>query len=68
MFYVQVFGHQDVSILDGGLPKWIKDGGPIVGTPPVDPVPVKYEIKEKRNIVRYMKDIQEALRNGDIQV
>ena len=25
----RVFGHQDVAVLDGGLPKWIADGHPV---------------------------------------
>jgi thiosulfate/3-mercaptopyruvate sulfurtransferase len=31
----KVFGHRDVSLLDGGLPKWISEGRPIEDLPPV---------------------------------
>jgi len=31
----QVFGHKDVSLLDGGLPKWIAEGRPIEDLPPM---------------------------------
>jgi thiosulfate/3-mercaptopyruvate sulfurtransferase len=29
------FGHQDISVLDGGLPKWLSEGRPIEDLPPV---------------------------------
>lgn len=29
----QLFGHNQVSILDGGLPKWLAKGGPVVSGP-----------------------------------
>jgi thiosulfate/3-mercaptopyruvate sulfurtransferase len=30
----RVFGHADVAVLDGGLPKWIAEGRPVEDTPP----------------------------------
>ena len=31
----RVFGHRDVAVLDGGLPKWIAEGRPVEDLPPV---------------------------------
>jgi len=31
----RVFGHDDVAVLDGGLPKWINDGFPVEDMPPM---------------------------------
>jgi len=31
---LRVFGHRDVSILDGGLPKWQAEGRPVTDEPP----------------------------------
>jgi thiosulfate/3-mercaptopyruvate sulfurtransferase len=31
----RVFGHQDVSVLDGGLKKWLAEGRPVDDLPPV---------------------------------
>ncbi|HEX7006635.1 MAG TPA: 3-mercaptopyruvate sulfurtransferase [Alphaproteobacteria bacterium] len=30
----RVFGHDDVAVLDGGLPKWRREGRPVEATPP----------------------------------
>ncbi len=30
----RVFGHNDVAVLDGGLPKWLREGRPVEETPP----------------------------------
>jgi thiosulfate/3-mercaptopyruvate sulfurtransferase len=32
---LRVFGHPDVAILDGGLPKWLAEGRPVTDEPPV---------------------------------
>ncbi len=31
---LRVFGHRDVAILDGGLPKWLAEGRPVTDEPP----------------------------------
>lgn len=31
----RVFGHRDVAVLDGGLPKWLREGRPIEDLPPM---------------------------------
>ena len=30
---MQLYGHNRVSILDGGLPKWISEGGEVISGP-----------------------------------
>jgi thiosulfate/3-mercaptopyruvate sulfurtransferase len=30
----RVFGHRDVAVLDGGLPKWLREGRPVEDRPP----------------------------------
>ena len=30
----RVFGHKDVAVLDGGLPKWLREGRPVEDRPP----------------------------------
>jgi len=31
----RTFGHTDISVLDGGLPKWLREGRPVEDLPPV---------------------------------
>jgi len=31
----RVFGHEDVAVLDGGLPKWLAEGRPVEDIPPL---------------------------------
>jgi len=31
----RTFGHRDVSVLDGGFPKWLREGRPVEDLPPV---------------------------------
>lgn len=32
---LRVFGHKDVAVLDGGLPKWLAEGRPVEDSPPL---------------------------------
>ena len=31
----RAFGHKDVAVLDGGLPKWLREGRPVEDLPPI---------------------------------
>src|ERR1700722_15749442 len=35
---IGVFGHDDTAVLDGGLPKWVKEGRPVRDQEPLGPV------------------------------
>jgi thiosulfate/3-mercaptopyruvate sulfurtransferase len=39
----RVFGHERVAVLDGGLPKWEREGRPLAGAAPPAPVPARFE-------------------------
>ena len=63
-----MFGHSDVSILDGGLPRWLHEGGPINTDSATTPTPVSYTAALNKDLVRNMEDIVEALKNKNVQV
>ncbi|KAA1068255.1 hypothetical protein PGTUg99_030061 [Puccinia graminis f. sp. tritici] len=41
---LNAYGHLQVSVLDGGLPRWIKEECPVEIGSPVDPEPSKYTL------------------------
>jgi len=43
MLFVQLFGHTHVAILDGGIPSYLKSGGPTESGPPQMPQPATYK-------------------------
>ena len=55
----RVFGHQDVAVLDGGLPKWLAEGRP-VDDQPLHPRERPFTVRFNRNIVR---DFNQVLAN-----
>ena len=65
---MQVFGHHEVSILDGGLPKWLDENHPVVKDPPPSHAPVKYNAKMRKDLVKNMEDVVKALRSKNAQV
>jgi thiosulfate/3-mercaptopyruvate sulfurtransferase len=41
---MQAYGHPQVSVLDGGLPRWIKEECPVETGSPIDPEPSQYTL------------------------
>jgi thiosulfate/3-mercaptopyruvate sulfurtransferase len=58
-FMFKLYGHEHVSILDGGLPKWIAEGGPVESGPPNDIKPVKYTGKYHKELHRTFEETLE---------
>lgn len=63
----RVFGHEDVAILDGGLPKWIAENRP-VDDAPVRPDPRHFTARVNNLLVRSVEQIQANLENRREQV
>lgn len=64
----KAFGHSDISILDGGLSKWLAEGLPVSTDDPNSITPVNYSAIPREDLVKNMNEVIEALRKGDIQV
>jgi thiosulfate/3-mercaptopyruvate sulfurtransferase len=65
---LETFGHQDVSVLDGGLPKWRREGHPVESgkAAPVRDWHVNPKFDATR--VRSLEQVADALATGSAQV
>ncbi|MBV9236114.1 MAG: 3-mercaptopyruvate sulfurtransferase [Xanthobacteraceae bacterium] len=63
----QLFGAENVFILDGGLPRWKAEGRPLEAGP-VQRAPRQFAAKQPTKIVAGLSDVQSALANRSAQV
>lgn len=63
----RVFGHADVAVLDGGLPKWLAEGRPVDDTPP-QPRERHFTARLDHSLVRDKEQILANLRSRHEQV
>ncbi|MBM3518380.1 MAG: 3-mercaptopyruvate sulfurtransferase [Alphaproteobacteria bacterium] len=63
----RVFGHADVAVLDGGLPKWRAEGRPTTTTVP-GPAPRAYRARYDSGLVRALGDMRANLASRREQV
>ena len=54
-WYLKIFGHEDVRLLDGGRQKWIEEGREMTNAPPAPP-PVAYTAKDRDETIRIRRD------------
>ena len=60
----RLMGHDDVAVLDGGLPKWIKDGHPVDDAPPI--IKDRHMVAARRDaMVCDVTDVAHAAKLGD---
>jgi thiosulfate/3-mercaptopyruvate sulfurtransferase len=52
----RVFGHDDVAVLDGGLPKWLSEGRRVTGEE-TTPTPQRFAASFRRHMVRGAADM-----------
>ncbi|MEM6660844.1 MAG: 3-mercaptopyruvate sulfurtransferase [Pseudomonadota bacterium] len=63
----RVFGHTDVAVLDGGLPKWVAEGRP-VDDEEVDPRERHFTGRRNAAMVRDVTQMARAVKLGDEQI
>lgn len=63
----RVFGHDRVSVLSGGLPKWQKEGHPTSSTPR-DITEQQFTAKYDQNLVKNIEQIFENIENQHFQM
>jgi len=64
---LKAFGVSDVRILEGGLPKWIKEGRPLEEGA-ANPQPRHFTARLDHSFVASLDDVRRALANGSAQV
>ena len=63
----RAMGHQDVAILDGGLPKWMAEGRPVVDDPPA-PRERHFTARLDNRLVRSVDDVKALVENRREQI
>jgi thiosulfate/3-mercaptopyruvate sulfurtransferase len=63
----RVFGHLDVAVLDGGLPKWLAEGRPVDDEPPVTR-DRHFTARKDQSLVRDVTEVAAAMKLGSEQI
>ncbi len=63
----RLFGHEDVAVLNGGLPKWVAEGRPVEDLPPV-PRERHFTARQNNFLVRNVAQVIENIETGREQV
>ena len=63
----RVFGHEDVAVLDGGLPKWRAEGRPVEAGVP-EPRERHFTGRKNAALVRDVTQVAEAVKLGSEQI
>ncbi len=66
--FLQVFGHLNVSVLDGGLTYWKQSQYPVQTGPPQIPCPQPYTATHNPDLVKTMQQVLKYLNSGEAQV
>jgi thiosulfate/3-mercaptopyruvate sulfurtransferase len=64
----RVMGHDDVAVLDGGLPKWLREGRPVETGPARLPQPAVFTPRFRPALVRGLEAVRAELASGSAQV
>lgn len=63
----RLMGHEDVRVLDGGLPKWIAEGRPLEDMPPVARER-HFTVRRHPGLVRSLAQVEAKLASGEATV
>lgn len=61
----KVFGHDDIAVLDGGLPKWKAENRPLDDGPPIKPQERHFTARFQSMMVRDKSDVRKAFQVAD---
>ena len=63
----RLFGHKNIFILNGGLPKWLAEGRPVNEIPPAHPAPGNFKAHENAQLLKQTDDILNNISAGTFQ-
>ncbi len=63
-----MFGHEKVSVVDGGLPKWKELGYPLATGPQGEVTPATYKATFNPSLVSNLDQVKDALDKKTAQV
>ncbi|SET60852.1 3-mercaptopyruvate sulfurtransferase [Oceanicella actignis] len=63
----RLFGHRDVAVLDGGLPRWIAEGRPVEDLP-ATPRDRHFTARRDASLVRDVTQVAQAVKLGSEQI
>lgn len=61
---MRLFGHHQAAVLDGGLPKWLREGRETEAGPPAPPAPAEFVADFQAERVRGIGDVKRIVRQG----
>lgn len=64
----RVMGHDDVAVLNGGLPKWREEGRPLEAGSPIERSERHFTARKNCELVRDLADMTHAVANGRAQI
>ena len=64
----RVMGVQDVSVLDGGLPKWKREGRPLESGAPPARTPRHFTSRRNADLVRDMSDVKAIINDNSAEL
>ena len=64
---LRAMGHEEVFVLDGGLPKWKREGRPLEDLPP-QPFPRHFTPRPNNALIRDFAQVAQAIRTSSAQV
>ena len=67
-YLLQVFGHDKVSVLDGGLPKWVSEGRPTVSGEQSQITPATFKATYRPHLVRELGQMMDNYHSKNEQV
>lgn len=64
----RIFGHEDVAVLDGGLPKWLAEDRPVEDGPPAKPQERHFTARFQSMLLKDKRAVAETIAAGTAQI